>query len=531
MEKNTFGEFLREKRRQCGLSQCQLGMLLKVSDKAVSKWENGLARPKSQLLYQLSEILGVTVDELLAGGVHPDCEKKKGLAEERHGYLWDKAYSNLMERYADRPPAEMIGRFEMEKLALMNTDMILFFDLLSQLSQSALEKGCPIFQEDGIGASFVAYLLGASNVNPLPAHYYCPVCKKVEFVPGVSDGWELERKYCASCHCALERDGHNIPFEVYRHIIGKNVGFGLVIGRCFHEAAEERIIRYFGNDRIAVLNPPPEVTAGRDISGMTTYVVQRLDRLSPKRDSAVCSYEEYHELISDKPYINLILRDDYEKYIALERMVDFSGTKVDFLDDQVQKALFRGNINEIPTFDLRSLPGLMARFPVKNFRDALQLYGIALNASVLSEAEADSYIDGLGDLSEAISYRDDVYLYICYKMKEHGCLETGLAFQVMDRTRRGYYRRNGMDRHIRSLLLDIGVSEQYIACLEDAAHLFPKALGVVLLRYTLTLLWYRIHCPEEFRHVFGKGAAGSGKGERGSEHGSGESGSEVMPCG
>lgn len=126
MKKSTFGEFLRNKRQQCGLSQYQLGKLLDVSDKAVSKWENDLARPKSRLLYQLSVILGVTVDELLSGGERPGYIRKSCLKEERHEYLWNKAYNKLMEQYAYMPPVEIIGRFEMEKLALMNTDMIFF---------------------------------------------------------------------------------------------------------------------------------------------------------------------------------------------------------------------------------------------------------------------------------------------------------------------------------------------------------------------------------------------------------------------
>ena len=194
MEKNTFGAILRKKRQQCGLSQYQLGMLLKVSDKAVSKWENDLARPKSQLLYQLSTILGITLDELFAGEKYTGNKERSCSVKEQHRCLWNKAYSNLMIRYADKHPMEMISRFEMEKLAFMNTDMILYFDLISKISENALKKGCPISAEGGIGASFVAYLLGASDVNPLPAHYYCLECKEVEFVPEAFDGWELEKK-------------------------------------------------------------------------------------------------------------------------------------------------------------------------------------------------------------------------------------------------------------------------------------------------------------------------------------------------
>ena len=45
-------------------------MLVGVSDKAVSKWENGSAKPQIKTLYKLSEVLGITVDELLACKYH-----------------------------------------------------------------------------------------------------------------------------------------------------------------------------------------------------------------------------------------------------------------------------------------------------------------------------------------------------------------------------------------------------------------------------------------------------------------------------
>jgi len=118
-----------------------LGVLLKVSDKSVSKWENDLARPKSQLLYQLCTILGITIDELFAGEKNTGYKKRNYVSKDQNIYLWDKAYRNLMERYAQKPPVEMISRFEMEKLALMNTDMLLFFDLISKISENGLKKG------------------------------------------------------------------------------------------------------------------------------------------------------------------------------------------------------------------------------------------------------------------------------------------------------------------------------------------------------------------------------------------------------
>ena len=65
MEK--FGDFVAELRKAHGLTQKELGEKLFVTDKTVSKWERGLSLPNVALLLPLSEVLGVTVTELLRG--------------------------------------------------------------------------------------------------------------------------------------------------------------------------------------------------------------------------------------------------------------------------------------------------------------------------------------------------------------------------------------------------------------------------------------------------------------------------------
>lgn len=64
---NEFGDFLYTLRKEKGLTQIELANSLKVTNKAVSKWETGEAMPETSLLLPLSKILGVTVDELLQG--------------------------------------------------------------------------------------------------------------------------------------------------------------------------------------------------------------------------------------------------------------------------------------------------------------------------------------------------------------------------------------------------------------------------------------------------------------------------------
>ena len=65
IDKEKFGNFVAQLRKEKGLMQKELAEKLYVSDKAVSKWERGLSIPDVALLVPLAEILEVTVTELL----------------------------------------------------------------------------------------------------------------------------------------------------------------------------------------------------------------------------------------------------------------------------------------------------------------------------------------------------------------------------------------------------------------------------------------------------------------------------------
>ena len=73
MQDFSFGNRLCSLRQKAGLSQTQLGEKLGVSNKAVSKWENGMSKPGLEVLRKLADIFSVTVDELL----QTDLPKKK----------------------------------------------------------------------------------------------------------------------------------------------------------------------------------------------------------------------------------------------------------------------------------------------------------------------------------------------------------------------------------------------------------------------------------------------------------------------
>lgn len=65
MDQKKIGKFISQLRKEKGLTQASLGEALGVSNRTVSKWENGDGMPDVALLAELAKMLGVSVDELL----------------------------------------------------------------------------------------------------------------------------------------------------------------------------------------------------------------------------------------------------------------------------------------------------------------------------------------------------------------------------------------------------------------------------------------------------------------------------------
>ena len=69
MDQIKIGKFIAERRKELNLTQMQLAEKLGITDRAVSKWENGKAMPDSSIMLELCEILQISVNDLLHGEV------------------------------------------------------------------------------------------------------------------------------------------------------------------------------------------------------------------------------------------------------------------------------------------------------------------------------------------------------------------------------------------------------------------------------------------------------------------------------
>lgn len=67
MDQIKIGKFIAECRKKNNLTQMQLAEKLNITDRAISKWENGKAMPDSSIMLELCNELKISVNELLSG--------------------------------------------------------------------------------------------------------------------------------------------------------------------------------------------------------------------------------------------------------------------------------------------------------------------------------------------------------------------------------------------------------------------------------------------------------------------------------
>ena len=69
MNQEKIGKFIAKLRKEKNMTQLQLSLKLGVTDRAISKWENGRGMPDLSLMKPLCNELGITINDLLSGEV------------------------------------------------------------------------------------------------------------------------------------------------------------------------------------------------------------------------------------------------------------------------------------------------------------------------------------------------------------------------------------------------------------------------------------------------------------------------------
>ena len=168
MDQIKIGKFIAECRKNNNLTQMQLAEKLNITDRAVSKWENGKAMPDSGIMLDLCKELKISVNELLSG----EMIEMKNYDE--------NAEKNLID---------MVKQKEEADKRLLRIEILMgWIGVLPLLISTALVSLIPIEETIAsiiVGTSIIPLLIAAPfaiKIEQTAGYYECKKCHH-KYVP------------------------------------------------------------------------------------------------------------------------------------------------------------------------------------------------------------------------------------------------------------------------------------------------------------------------------------------------------------
>ena len=162
MNQIKIGKFIAQRRKNAGLTQIQLAEKLGITDRAVSKWENGKAMPDSSIMLELCDLLKITVNDLLSGEVVTMENYNKELE------------NNLLEMIKQKEQADK--RLLSVEVFIGITATVVLFALIFVAAFVQMSNGLRITL---IVFGFVLFLAGcfyALRMEQVAGYYTCKKC-------------------------------------------------------------------------------------------------------------------------------------------------------------------------------------------------------------------------------------------------------------------------------------------------------------------------------------------------------------------
>ena len=404
--------------------------------------------------------------------------------------LFEKAYSRLNELYGGEyssPDITILSRFYREKMIIGESELYMrYLDFIGKVRAVAELRGEHIWVRGTTGASFIAYLLGATDINPLPRHEYCPQCHTTKFI-GTGTPFDKAPIKC-SCGTEVETDGHNLPFESnLKSVLSERIQ--LCVSHTFFDEVKAMIRDELWDKSIVTLGD-------EDVSPIWFCILDK-----ETNECGDYKLNGNREIFANSPRITLVPDSTLDKYRELEKVTGFRMKDIGFEEQSLAFFKFmERDVQGIPHLDNAFIKELWVKTDPKSYDDILKLIGFAHSTNVWKNNAEKLFDEHRMSLREIPAYREELYELLVEKLRKKGVCDDGLAYEVTDKVMRGYYAKaGGVDEVTMSALLDLGFDMDFVFFLSDIKYMFPKAHGIAYLREAIAMMVYKIKFNEEYK--------------------------------
>lgn len=496
----------------------------------------------SYLSEESAEAIVITNPQLLADFINP-VKPLRNVAhppktENAYEQVNELAYSEANRIYGRELPKQIEERLQKELDWIKKVDASKYFLICHELVKYINSKGYYVGARGLVGSSLIAFLLGITDINPMPAHYYCTECHFVDFDVVKQDGFDLQDSKCPVCGEQLKSDGHDIPVEFFMGYNGSKMpDIDLNFPSSKQYEAVELLQKELGVNKVAHAGTVSSIIEHSARSYIDIYEQETGECFSPEQEKHICEkicgvkrYEGTHpggffilpeELefedftpmrennvivspvtitthLNFHTLLNNIIKFDVLGHIVpdmlkkVEELTDKTIKEVVWNDAAVYSLFEDADTLCIPEFGVEFVRDVLHKTKPKTFEELVIISNFSHGTNVWIDNGEKLFEEGCA-INELPTSREDAFL----QLENYG-VERELAFEIADYVRRGklFFDSETTNQFI-CIMRGSNVPEWYIAALRRIRYLFSKAHSVGYVMNAVRMAWFKKYYPKE----------------------------------